>query len=114
MIKIGNIKLSPTLREKKRYVVYEIVSGKKFMLNEVKTTVNNANQKFLGELGMARAGIIHIDNLYKNNKGILKVSNKYVNELKLSLALIKSINNDKVIFNTIYTSGILKKAQKHM
>lgn len=82
------------------------------MFNEIKNTIDSVNLRFLGELGMARAGIMHIDNLYKENKGILRVNHKYVNELKISLALIKNINNEKVIVNTIYTTGIIKKAQK--
>lgn len=114
MIKIKKIKaLSPTLREKKRYIVYEIIADKKFMFNDIKKTIDNANMRFLGELGLAKSGIIHIDS-FKNNRGILKVNNKYVNELKVSLGLIKNINNEKVIVNTVSVSGVLNKAQKRL
>ena len=112
--KIKRIKpISPALREKKRYLVYEVVSDKKFMYNEVKKAIDEANLRFLGELGLAKSGVIHID-IFKDNKGILKVSNKFVNELKVSLGLIKNINNQNVIVNTISVSGILNKAEKRL
>jgi ribonuclease P/MRP protein subunit POP5 len=113
VIKIIKIKtLSPTLREKKRYLVYEIISNKKFMFNDVKNSIDSANLRFLGELGLAKAGIIHLEDAYNNNKGIMRVNNKYINELKMSLSLIKSINNDKTIVNTLYVSGMLNKSKK--
>ena len=113
MIKIIKIKtLSPTLREKKRYLVYEIISNKKFMFNDVKNSIDAGNIKFLGELGLAKAGIIHLEEAYNNNKGILRINNKYINEIKMSLSLIKSINNDKVIIKTLYLSGMLNKSKK--
>ncbi len=83
------------------------------MYNEVKKAIDEANLRFLGELGLAKSGVIHID-IFKDNKGILKVSNKFVNELKVSLGLIKNINNQNVIVNTISVSGILNKAEKRL
>ena len=61
---------------------------------------------------MAKYCIIHLDELYHENKGVLKVNHKYVNELKTSLALIRQINNDKVIVNTINISGMINKSKK--
>ena len=83
------------------------------MYNEVKKVIDEANLRFLGELGLAKSGVIHID-LFNDNRGILKVSNKFVNELKVSLGLIKNISNQNVIVNTIGVSGILNKAEKRL
>ena len=114
MIKIKKIKtISPTLKEKKRYLVYEIISKRQFMFEDAKKAIDEANLRFLGELGLAKAGIMHID-LYNHNKGILRVNNKFISELKMSLGLIKNINNEQVIVNTISVSGILNKAEKRL
>ncbi len=113
MVKIIRIKpISPSLREKKRYLTYEIISQNKLSFNEAKSSIDSANLRFLGELSMAKYGIIHLDELYHENKGVLKVNHKYVNELKTSLALIRQINNDKVIVNTINISGMINKSKK--
>jgi ribonuclease P/MRP protein subunit POP5 len=46
--------------------------------------------------------------------GIIRVSHRHVNELKASLALIKNIDNNNVIFRSIGVSGILKKTKRFM
>ena len=88
-------------------------SEKKFKHNDIKKTIDQANLLFLGQLGLAKAGVIHLD-LFNDNRGILKVSNKSLNEVKMSLSLIKEINNCKVIVDTISVSGILNKAHKKL
>ena len=74
--------------------------------------IDKQNQEFLGQLGMAKAGIIHVKDCYKENKGVLRINNKFLNELKMSLSLIKEINGKKLIVNCIGVSGILKKAKQ--
>jgi ribonuclease P/MRP protein subunit POP5 len=99
----------PSLREKKRYIVYEAISDKKLNSNEIKQSIDDALLKFIGEFGYAKAGPLFVQT--KNNKGIIRINNKYLNEIKTSLALIEKIKNKKVIIKTIGVSGILKKAR---
>ena len=101
----------PSLREKKRYIVFEVVANKKFNFNTVAEKIQEQNLKFLGELGCAKAGAFILDT-YKNNKGIIRVNNKYVDEVKSALTLIEDIDNQKVIVKTIYVSGLLRKAKE--
>ena len=104
--------LKPVLREKKRYLAFEILSKSKLSFTAIKNAILTSCQQFLGQLGMAHAGIIILgDNFNKEKqKGLIRVNNKYVNELKASLALIKKINNKTVIIKSLGVSGILKKA----
>ena len=85
----------PTLKEKKRYVVFEIISNETFDGTAIKKFIYDECLKFLGELGISRAGLMSVEDQFKDNKGILRVNNKYVDEIKLALSLIKSINNKK-------------------
>lgn len=103
MIKIKP--LLPSLREKKRYLVYEITSKEKVTKNKATNILKSAVRTYLGELGLAKAGILYLD--YKNNKGILRINNKEVNNVKAALSLI---NNIKI--KTTYTTGLLSKARK--
>ncbi len=105
--------LLPSLREKKRYIVYEVLSNKSFSFSEISKAITAAIKNFIGELGCAKAGIILL-NKYKNNKGILRVNHKSVDEVRSALTLIKEINNQKTVVKTIRTSGILNKALSYM
>ena len=101
----------PSLREKKRFVVFEIISNNKFDEKQASDAINSQCLSFLGELGFSKAGIMFLPDKFKNNKGMIKVNNKYVNELKSCLALTKKINNEDVIVRSIGTSGIINKAE---
>ena len=78
--------------------------------DEIKSAINNQCLKFLGELNFGKAGLIHLDD-FKDGKGIIKINSKYLNEVKMSLALVENINGKKVIVDAIGVSGTLAKAR---
>ena len=105
----------PTLKEKIRYLAFEVISDHKINdFNAISKEINDKSLLFLGQLGLAKAGIQILPEKWslKIQKGLIKVNNKYVNELKSSLTLIEKINNKKVIMKSIGVSGILNKAEK--
>jgi len=107
--------LLPSLREKKRYLAYEVISNSKFNdAVHVNKAILNAANEFLGNLGMARAGIIPINDKWNENtqRGLLRVNNKHVNGLKASLIFVKNIDGKEVIVKSVGASGILRKAQQ--
>ncbi len=107
----------PSLREKKRYLAFEIISKSKIKgFSAVSSAIWSNSLSFMGELGAAKAGIWLLPDKYneKTQRGIIKVSNKHVNELKAALALIKEIDNNEVIVRSIIVSGMLNKAAKHI
>jgi ribonuclease P/MRP protein subunit POP5 len=103
--------LLPSLRETKRYVVFEVITKQKnidFPENEIK----QAFLQLFGEIGLGEAGLIFLHNKYKNNKGIIRVNNKYVDKLKASFCIITKINNQKATIKSVGVSGTLKKSQE--
>lgn len=109
--------LLPSLREKKRYLVFEIISKNKIkQASEIFKSIWNAMLSFSGQKGTAKAGIIILEDKYnrEKQKGIIKVNNKMVDVLKSALMLIKEIIREPVAIKSIATSGILKKAEKHI
>ena len=107
----------PTLREKKRYLAFEIVSESKIKdFSWVSSTVWSSLLSFVGELGAAKAGIIVMQDKYnaKNQKGIIRVNHKYVDQLRASLSLVKQIEGKEVIIRSLTVSGMLNKASKHV
>ena len=106
----------PTLREKKRYLAFEIISKSQIKdFSAVSSAVWANLLSFLGEYGAAKAGIWLLPDKYdsKKQRGIIRVANKCVNELKASLALTNSIEGQDVIIRSVHVSGILSKAAKH-
>ncbi len=101
--------LSPSLRQKKRYLVFEAISEKKIDFNLVSNIILQQGEQFLGTLGMAGAGLIIMHDKFKDKKGIIKVNHKHVNHLKSVLALI---NKQDLMFRSLGVSGILNKAEK--
>ena len=99
----------PTLKEKKRYIVYEVVSDAKVSEKALEKEIMDNVSKFLGELGIAKSGFMLVET--KENKGIVKTNVKYQDEVKMALSLIKNIGKEKAVINVIGVSGILKKAR---
>ena len=121
----------PSLREKKRYLAFELVSKTKLPFSKVKRAILDSCQAYLGQLGMAKAGIIILGDIMKtkgfqdtknprflrefiDQRGLVKVNNKYVNELKASLTLVRDIDKKQVIFKSLGVSGMLNKAAKKL
>ena len=94
--------LLPTLKENKRYILYEIRSKDK--MNNHQKIIQEEIRNFIGDLGIAKAGLRFLKR--KNNKGILQVNAKSVHEVKTGLALIKKFN-----VRTVKVSGMINKLE---
>jgi len=106
--------IKPSHREKKRYVKFQILPKEmKLEENEVEKAIIKECHDFLGDYGMAKAGIVFLREKFNKEKkeGIIRVNNKYVNKLKMALGLIKKINNKKITIHIPKVSGIIKKLQ---
>ena len=110
------MKLLPSLRQKKRYVVFEIISDKKFSLSDVKEAVDSALSLFLGQLGLSRASPSLLKEKFSQEKQrfLIKVDHKHVDEVKAALILNKKIKNTPVVIKSVITSGTLKKLNSYL
>lgn len=104
--KMLKLKLLPSLKEKKRYLVYE-ASGPV----DHKIIVDQCNE-FLGIFEAAKAGLQPIT--HEGNRGIIRVTTKYVDKLKTCLMLIKEQQKKPVRLHTMYVSGLLRKAKQKL
>ncbi|HLC95875.1 MAG TPA: Rpp14/Pop5 family protein [Candidatus Nanoarchaeia archaeon] len=105
--------LLPSLREKKRYIAFEVISeGKIGSADSVEHAIFGSLLKLVGEKGAATAGIIMLKDRYnpETQRGILRTSTKGLKDSKQALTLIDSIEKKEVIVKTLGVSGILKKA----
>ena len=107
--------LLPTLKEKKRYLAFEIISKSKIKaFSEVSRAIWASTLSYAGVKGAARIGIWVLPEKYNPEKqrGLIRVAHRGLDELKASLALIKNIEEQPVIVRSVGASGILAKAEK--
>lgn len=107
-------RLIPSLREKKRYVAFEVLSEKTLSADakNIQHAIWDTALSFLGERHVSKAGLFMLPNMYQPQmqRGIIRVNHTGVDDLKAVLALVQQIQNQPVILKTVGVSGILKKA----
>lgn len=107
----------PSLREKKRYMVFEILSDKKIenpgMIAE---SIRKAALELLGAIDASKAGIMFLGEKYnaEKQKGIIRVNTGYLDKLRASLVLIKKVGNSNVTIKSISASGMINKAAEYI
>ena len=104
--------LSASLREKNRYIVFEVMSRNKIKFEDTKKEIFKTTNKLLGDIEMARTGLMFLND-WNNQKGIIKVERVYSDKIRACFLFIRQINNYDVIVQTKGVSGILKKARSN-
>jgi len=106
----------PSLREKKRYLVFEVISNERINdANAVSDVIWRSSLQFIGLLGTAKSGLMVLNNKWNHElqRGIIKVSNRHVDAIKASLAFANKIDGKDVILRSLGISGILRKAERN-
>ena len=104
--------LLPTLRERKRYLAFEVLSEKELQWAMIKKAIFDAMKEYVGIDGISDAGLLFVKN--NGNKGILRVSHTSLNKVRAALIFIKNIESQKVIVKSIGASGMLNKANDYI
>lgn len=101
-----------SLREKKRYIVFEVISKKQAAFQNVADAIMDSFKKFLGEKECSKAAPFLLANKWNKNaqRGILRINHAFKDAAKACLSLIESIEGEKGIVRSIVTSGTLKRA----
>ena len=99
----------PTLKENPRYVQFKISSKQTLSSKDAGIAIVAGCKRFLGELGVAKAGIQFMKYDTKIQTGVLRTNSKMLNETKAALALIKDVKGKKATVSAEKVSGILRK-----
>lgn len=102
--------LQPTLRVKKRFLLFEIESDKKFTFTEISENIVSEILLLMGAIDFGKAGIwILRDKFdYEKQRGIIKVSTKFKDKLLGCLLLIQKIENVDIKIKIVNVSGSIK------
>ncbi len=102
--------LPPTLRDRRRYVAFEIASSKVFSKKQVEKEINNVIFKALGLFGFSNSGFWLVKYYEKQKAGIIRVNNDYLNLVLFALGFFEKIENEKIVVKIIRVTGTVKKA----
>jgi ribonuclease P/MRP protein subunit POP5 len=106
--------LKPTLRERNRYITFEVSSDSLLERKPVVDAIWATLLRLFGEVGAAKTSLWVMDWEKEKKRGIIKVNHKNVKTLRQSMALIKEIDGKKASINTLTTSGTLKGARERL
>lgn len=95
------LKLLPTLREKRHYLV--IKPKKEMQEKELHEKIDKTILDFMGIFGYAQAGVLFIE--LKKNYVIVSITTKFVEQVKAALALQGDVD-------CVGVSGTIKKARR--
>ena len=99
---------------RKRYIVFEIISNKELSSDMAERAILDGSLRLLGELGTSEAGIRFLSEFWAKNKGVLSANANHIPKVKLVLALIKKISGHDVIIKSIKVFGTLKKIKSNL
>lgn len=107
------LKSLPSMRSKKRYVIFKVHSSEPLEYSNVKDAVWNSLENWLGQNELAQAAPRLIKNLWdgRQKKGFMQCNLKYVDQVKMSVALIHQIGDQRVIFQVLRVSGTIKSGK---
>jgi len=102
--------LLPTLREKNRYIKFQVASEEPIAYSDLEAAVWDAALDIFGELGVSQTNMWLIKNLYDDKKqiGIIRCNNKVVQKVIACLGLISRLGDVRVIFKILKVSGTIK------
>lgn len=105
--------LRPTLRERKRYIAFQVISKEKVPPTDLNSAIWHSILNFLGELGTAQANVWIIKNLYDEKKqmGLIRCKHTAVEHVRAALALVSRIGDQTVTIKVIGVSGTIKAAR---
>jgi RNase P/RNase MRP subunit POP5 len=127
-IKKDKLKLKPTLKEKRHYLVVEVLSSEKLNEQDIKNKIESSIKNFIGVLGLASAGPLFVKIDERKTKEItsvnsdsslfsrrylitLSITTKYVDYVKAGFMLWKDKN---FRMKCVGVSGTLKKSERFL
>jgi ribonuclease P/MRP protein subunit POP5 len=101
--------LKPSMREKKRYIAFEIASERPLGFDADKRLISKMNE-MLGVFLAPSAGIMRVRYEPKSQRGLLRVERKFVDHVRSCFVMIKMIGDTRVSCRTLRVSGMLNQA----
>jgi ribonuclease P/MRP protein subunit POP5 len=109
--------LLPTLRERKRYISFQIISeeGEEFSYSDLESAVWGVLLDFLGEHGVSETSFWLLKDCWdqKRQIGIIRCNHKSVHSVIAALGLIERLGDTKITFKILKISGTIKSIREN-
>ena len=102
--------LLPTLKEKKRYIAFQVLAERNVSFEESKKAIVQSAETLFGHVGVAKMGLSVLRPRYEANKGILRVAHTHQHQARMALCFIDHVGREACSMRSLVSSGILKKA----
>ncbi len=102
------MKTLPVLREKKRYIAFEVISEQNVTRHEMWQEISGSIRSLFGDRGAAEmnAGLLSFDGKF----GLLRCERERTAEIRAALACIYSVRNGRISITVLGISGTIKGA----
>jgi ribonuclease P/MRP protein subunit POP5 len=104
--------LPPTLREKKRYIHFQVIpeENETFTYSDLESAIWNTMLDFLGEMGVSKTSMWLLKDTWDKKKGvgIIKCNHKSTEKIIASLGLIDRLGDTRICFKILGVSGTIK------
>ena len=108
--------LRPTLRERKRYICFQVIpeKGEEFTYSDLEAAIWNVALDFLGEHGVSQTSLWLLKDCWDPKKqiGIIRCNHKSVQAVIASLGLIDRLGDNRITFKILKVSGTIKGVKK--
>ena len=102
----------PSMRERRRYLVFEVLSDSPITKDELLRAIIKTGIHFLGELEYSSLKLSLLGYDRKKQKGIIRFMYKKKQGIKAILMLLSEINGKRLILRSLGVSGTIKKARE--
>jgi len=105
--------LPPSLRGRRRYIAFHVISEEQILLDDLNNTIWHTILNFLGEHGASKTDIWFAKDTYDEKKqmGLIRCSHTSVEQIRTSLALIERIGDTRVVVKVLGISGTINAAK---
>ncbi len=105
--------LPSSLRDKKRYVVFRVVSDASPDPDALAEMIYETAMELFGEVGMAKGNLWVMKRMYDAEKkiGMVRCSPGFVEECRLILSSVTQIDEVRCILNVLGVTGTIRTAK---
>lgn len=101
--------LLPTLREKRRYLVFEIVGRTDVSIKSVYGAIRKSFVSLYGSMGLSDAHMRLMRDA--KTRGMIRVTHESLDKLRFSLAMVTEFDARPLIIRSVGVSGMIKRAE---
>ncbi|TAL48617.1 hypothetical protein EPN87_00055 [archaeon] len=108
------LRLSPSLRERHRYISFKIISEEPVEYSDFEQAVWHTLLELYGESGVSKTSFWLMRNLYDagEQSGVIRCNNLSVQQILAGLGLVVRLGESKIVIKIVKVSGTLKGLDK--